>query len=370
MKIFGSKSVDAKDVLAVQTREALPYGIIPISSERALYKSLREAVPIIDASIVKIRRLIGSFQVTCADKEVEKNLKRFLKTVRVGAVGAGIDEFIGTYFEELLTYGNAVGEMVMSAGRIAALYNADLNNISIEEVSPLNIVVSSIKNGALTPCPYQELILCSALNSEAGCVRGVSLLRGLPFVSDILLRIYRTIGVNWERIGNVRFAVSCKQDNNSYAPERAKNVAGEWQKAMRSSTVSDFISVGDVSIKAIGADIQILDSEIPVRQMLEQIVAKMGIPPFLLGLSWSSTERMSSQQADILTSELEAYRRLLEPVIVRIIDMWMSIEGKSSGYEIIWNEITMQDEVDHANALYLAARAKKTEAETEKMGVI
>lgn len=35
----------------------------------------------------------------------------------------------------------------------------------------------------------------------------------------------------------------------------------------------------------------------------------------MLSLSWSSTERMSSQQADVLTSELEAYRRLLTPVI-------------------------------------------------------
>ena len=33
------------------------------------------------------------------------------------------------------------------------------------------------------------------------------------------------------------------------------------------------------------------------RQMLEQLVAKTGLPPFLLGLSWSSTERMSAQQA-------------------------------------------------------------------------
>lgn len=58
-----------------------------------------------------------------------------------------------------------------------------------------------------------------------------------------------------------------------------------------------------------------MDSDIPVRQLLEQIVAKLGLPPFLLGLSWSSTERMSSQQADILTSELEAYRRLLNPML-------------------------------------------------------
>ena len=59
-----------------------------------------------------------------------------------------------------------------------------------------------------------------------------------------------------------------------------------------------------MGIKVIGADNQVLDSQVPVRQMLEQIVAKLGVPPFLLGLSWSTTERMSAQQADLLTSEL------------------------------------------------------------------
>ena len=38
--------------------------------------------------------------------------------------------------------------------------------------------------------------------------------------------------------------------------------------------------------------------------MTEQIVSRLGIPPFMLGLSWSSTERMSSEQSDMLTSEI------------------------------------------------------------------
>ena len=49
---------------------------------------------------------------------------------------------------------------------------------------------------------------------------------------------------------------------------------------MKSGSVKDFVAVGDVDIKVIGADNQIPDSEIPVREMLEQIVAKLGIPPF------------------------------------------------------------------------------------------
>ena len=107
-----------------------------------------------------------------------------------------------------------------------------------------------------------------------------------------------------------------------------------------------------------------MESDVPVRQMLEQIVAKLGVPPFLLGLSWSSTERMSSQQADMLTSELTAYRRILEPVLLKICRVWLRLNGFSDEVAIEWDEITMQDEVDHANAAYLTARA----AALEKQG--
>ena len=80
------------------------------------------------------------------------------------------------------------------------------------------------------------------------------------------------------------------------------------------------MAVGDVDIKVIGADNQMIDTEIPVRQLMEQLVAKLSIPPFLLGLNWSTTERMSAQQSDILTSELEYYRRLLEPILREICE--------------------------------------------------
>ena len=100
--------------------------------------------------------------------------------------------------------------------------------------------------------------------------------------------------------------------DKAFAKERAEQIANEWSAGMqdsRNGQVRDFVAVGDVDIKVIGAENQMPDIQIPVRQLLEQITAKLGIPPFLLGLNWSSTERMSQQQTDILTSELEYYRR-------------------------------------------------------------
>ena len=117
----------------------------------------------------------------------------------------------------------------------------------------------------------------------------MSLLRSMPFLTKILLQIFQATGQNWERMGNVRFAVVCKPDGSGgNAQERCQSVARQWSEAMqagRRGSVRDFVAAGDVEIKVIGADNQTLDSEVPVRQILEQLVAKTGIPPFLLGLS-------------------------------------------------------------------------------------
>lgn len=340
----------------------MPYG----TADFSLYRSLREAVPIIDAAIMKTVRLLGTFQVKCSDENVELQLKNFLARVNVGGTRNGIDAFVSTFFEQLLTYGTAVGEMITDGYTITHLFNSDLKDISLTEgASPVDIVVSSDNGkGTFAPVKYPDLVLLSVLNPEPGKLYGTSVLKGLPFVSDILLKIYNTVGTNWERLGNVRFSVTYKPQNDvidkAYAKERAMQVASEWTRTMQSTgTVRDFVAIGDVSIKAIGADCPIPDSNIPVRQLLEQIVAKLGIPPFLLGLSWSTTERMSSQQADILTSEIDFYRREITPVVNKICDMWLRLSGYSCDYDIVWENVTLQDISEIAQSNYYEAQTQK-----------
>lgn len=370
--MIGKKKKPQQVAQAVQTAvSASPFtelnSYVPLrSGENRLYAALREAVPIIDAGIDKIIRLIGSFTVRCGNGTAEIRLNSFLQNVKVNSMEAGVQSFLNGYLSQLLTYGNAVGEMVVSGGTVAALYNAGLEDVELKAVSPLQTEVYRRETGGSVKVKYPELVFCSALNPAPGSAQGVSLLHGLPFVSGILIQIYNTIGINWERLGNVRFAVTYKPTGDAadraYAKERAQQIAGEWSRAMQKDSVSDFVAVGDVSIKAIGADNQILDSSVPVREMLEQIVAKLGLPPFLLGLSWSSTERMSSQQADILTSELEAYRRILNPIIHRICSLWLRLNGYVPQFTVEWDDITLQDEIETANARYLNAKAAQLES--------
>jgi hypothetical protein len=150
------------------------------------------------------------------------------------------------------------------------------------------------------------------------------------------------------------------------AAERGSQIAAEWARAMedgRNGMVRDFVAVGDVQIRVIGGENPILDSEVPVRQILEQIVAKTGLPPFLLGLSWATTERMSAQQADLLTSELWALRRAVEPVIRKICRTWLILEGYDPQVEIEWDEISLQDLSETARAELYRAQAEKLKDE-------
>ena len=346
---------------------------LPLSApETGLYESLREGVPIIDSAIQKTVRLAGGFEIICNDRKGQRLLDDFRRNVNVGGVGKGLENFAAGYLDDLLTYGNAVGEIVVSRKRldVAGLYLADCRKIRIKpSYEPLEVEFYADNGlGDYQRIRNKELVLFTALNPRSGEFTGTSVLRSLPFVTDTLFKIYYSIGQNFDRIGNIRYAVTYKPGNDSsdraYAKERAGMIAKEWAEGMKSGaagTVKDFVAVGDINIKVIGADNQMIDTEIPVRQMLEQIVAKLSIPPFLLGLSWSTTERMSKQQTDILTTELEYYRRLITPVLLKICRTYLRLNGVLSEPEIEWNTINLKDEVEAAQARYYLAKAKEIE---------
>jgi len=375
LKLTKRKNQEYTSVMQTSKRNSHPFAHIenytPLSNPQLkLYATLREAVPIIDAAILKLVRMTGGFRVECNNKKAEKTLTDFLRNVNVGGNQLGIEAFISSYFEQLLTYGTALGEVVVSTdGKPVALYNASLENVELQRAeNGLDVEIFIRDGNKKVKVQYPDLVLLSVLNPEPGHVEGTSMLKGLPFVSSIFLKIANTIGTNWERVGNVRFAVTYKPVNDvldkAFAKDRAMQIAEEWGNAMQSGSVKDFVAVGDVGIKVIGADNQILDSEVPVRQMLEQIIAKTGLPPFMLGLSWSTTERMSSQQADALTSELEAHRRVLTPIIEKISKIFLRLNGFDDDCFVVWEDITLQDYVELSKSRLYDAQAEKLLAET------
>ncbi len=225
-----------------------------LDGETALYREVREAVPVVDAAICKLIRLTGGVRVACGNERAEQGLQRFLCEVPVGRGQRGINAFLDCYLDSLLTCGRAVGEIVPDAeGReIAAVLCADVSQVEVREGdNPLEFCLCGVDGGGRSvPLEYQDLLLFTPLNPEAGHPYGVSMLRSMPYLTGLLLKIYDAMGKNWDRCGNVRFAVTYKPQDGELdrgaAQERAEQIAEEWSRAMqegRNGSVRDFVSV-------------------------------------------------------------------------------------------------------------------------------
>ena len=89
---------------------ALLDGYVPLHEPAfGLYRAIREAVPVVDAAVLKLVRLAGGVRVSCADKGLEKRLAEFLRTVPVGWNQVGLQAFLDSYLDCLLTCGKRRG---------------------------------------------------------------------------------------------------------------------------------------------------------------------------------------------------------------------------------------------------------------------
>lgn len=221
-----------------------PFGLlrdyVPLhSGEVRLYRAVREAVPVVDAAIYKLIRMTGGVQAECSDETAQRQLQEFLRTVPAGRGPVRHQRVFGhvpgctPHLRPRHRRDRAAPGRPGTSGHCCAAgwTTSRSGRASIRWRSPS---AGPMKQGRMVPLPYQDLLLFTPLNPEAENPYGVSLLRSLPFLSDVLMKIYHTIGVNWERCGNVRFAVTCRDgDNRGMAQERSRQLAGEWSRAMQ-----------------------------------------------------------------------------------------------------------------------------------------
>ena len=157
------KKTEAAAVAQLRLGSAHPFGAlrgyVPLGGgEERIYRELRAAVPVVDAAILKLVRLCGGFQVKCRREE---GLREFLRTVPCGRGQYGIDAFLSAYLDSLLTYGRAVGELVVAGERLRAVCWGDVTALEIREgANALDMELwGPDGQGMHRRLPWQELLL-------------------------------------------------------------------------------------------------------------------------------------------------------------------------------------------------------------------
>ncbi|WP_309479161.1 hypothetical protein [Brevibacillus agri] len=343
---------------------------VPNQVNVKLYKEMREALPILDVGIQNLRRLIGTpvVRVGAPNSRRQKEWDGWRRRVKVGKTGKGLSTFVSQYTDALIQNGYSAAEILPVLGKtdIYALIPIDSEIVTVKDTpDPTDLVLAERRPMEPEPVPYPipEWIIYSAYEASPKNPYGRGLLTGLPFLTDIMARIFHATGQNWERFGDLKYNVDITLPDG-VDPETAKKFIAmtekSWSAAMkktRQGKVQDFIGT-NVKVSVIGADAEQLEMEVPVRTILEQVVAKTGLPPFVFGFSWSSRETMTKAQSDILTSLIDDWREMIQPAVEQIVEWWCRFRGYPVDYVIEWPEASLQDIEGMANAELTKARAE------------
>ena len=188
---------------------------------------------------------------------------------------------------------------------------------NIEDILRGN-VRGTITSSLLANAGYVELdpqqLMIAVHRPEADNPYGTSLLRSVPFVAQILLRIQNATGRTWERFGDPSFHVNYSTKNrkidSTEAKRRADAVARDLATAMEAKASGNSVDIGtgtaaddEITIDVIGAVAETLSIEMPARAMVEQFVAAFGFPAWMMGVSWSQAAGIAEPQAELVLQD-------------------------------------------------------------------
>jgi len=388
---------------------ALGQGFIPRQVNPFYYSALREALGPLDGGIERLVTMDGILAVEGGNDKITGAIERdFLKNIPVNDLESGFQAFFAAQGDMMLEQGCAVGEMVMDARgkELIGLRLADSKGIvfhrdgtqlatwyrppryrltsrrdgtdAIETVIRNNgIGAGGLSQGYLTQQGFLQLdpatMVYAGYNSHADVPYGVSILRSIEFVSQLLVRIQNATGLTWDRFGDPIFHVLYQTKNRALKgtdfDKRRDQLAKDFQQVMntkRGGNSADFVNaVGaddNVTIKVIGEGNQVLQMEMPAGHMLEQILAKFGLPSWMLGIQGARTSTaLGDQQSEMViqASKTRFIRR--RPGLERVVATWLRGRGltwKPGDWQITQNLPNLYDELKRAQAAFLQAQTQ------------
>ncbi len=415
MNLFGFNISIARQKAAVATgqteRDASGQGpLTPVFKDwivrkvqPSLYEALREVIPIVDVALHRLVSLDGLLRIDGTNKGLMHEIEDWASGVRVNDMQTGLQAFINNFSGETYEQGFSISEFVASKGRddVVRLNVADSKDVIfrrgasglevwyrgrsaprkqrgatelVGDILSDNLPASDVY-GRLSASGYTQLkpenLLYYSIDNENHNPYGVSMLRSTEFVSKILLTIQNATLNSWERFGDpsyhVNYKTSKRDIGNDTLDSRREKISKDFKAAVaakRAGRSADFITAvdkdSDIEVSVIGADGQVLQLDMPARHVLEQLSARFHMPPWLLGLRWSTTERLAQYESEILLQEAELRGENKLPSVKRMIETMLRMRGrkwKRGDWDAHFDLPNLHDLVAQAQARFLNAQA-------------
>ena len=412
-----------------QLRQAAPQGpfstwfegYVPRVVSPEFYEVMREAIPVLGNAIRRLTALTGTLQVDGDNAKIVDELREFFTFVQVNDFQIGIQAFLDNLQNEVFEQGFAFAEKVWTKNRkdIRQLRVGDSKFIFFKNDDQGNIYAT------MRPKPWPRLglydptlrihqlldpHLLSGVWSSLGYYPvwapmevpldltnkmylsfhgnnqdpyGESLLHGMEFVAQFMATIINQGRNVFERFGDPSYNVQLKtsgkdlsgSDNTGVpnADRRLQELKNDFDAVMhrkRKGLSGDFINVIDkdsnLAITVIGADGKVLSFEVPYRICIEQLISKTGLPPWMLGISWSSNSGgVKDPEASLVMADAEIRKASILPhlqILARDVLRARGRSWKEGDFILTLKSPNLYDVMQVAQARFLNAQADLMES--------
>lgn len=350
---------------------------IPRKVDAEFYEFLREAIPTFDAAIQRLTELDGHLIVKGNNGAMVEEIGDWMDNVPVNDIQTGLQAFDNNFTSEAHEQGFVIGEYVSNKKRndIVGLRVADSKYIKFKRTDNGLDIYQKGNNDTDYRLLNRLNLMYFSINNENQNPYGTSLMRSCEFVSKILVTIHNTILNVFERFGDPCFSLiykTSKKDGGDHASRRKKMEEDlkAVNTAKRKGNSADFVYAidkdSDITIKVIGHDNQVLEFEVPARIVEEEIVAKTALPAWMLGKHWSTTERLSDAEANILLAAVKTRQAAKMPRYKNLIRTLLLLRGRTwekGDWDLEWAQVNLHDIVKQAQARFLNSQADMMQPE-------
>ena len=340
------------------------------------FEVMREAIPMCDTAINKLVSMNGKLEIIGDNAECVKELEDFCLSVPVGPVQHGIDAYRAAIWGEGFEQGFGYGELIATPDlkdieglRVADskyiiywknaagmpepwyLYPDKDTNSNRPLIDPAELIgrIVNARYGQTLNYNEQDMVKLNPANKfylaprvENSNPYGIALFRSIPWVAQILATLQNSIKNSADRFGDPMYHMHA---SGKTASDKITKLLDDLTKQLNNAIAvkrqggsADIVTAGGenskVDIKVIGHEGQLFLYEIPLRNAEESIVAASGLPGWVLGKYWSTTERMAQLEVEVVLADAAMRNTNETPGLIRLFSAVLAMRGKK------WKTVT------------------------------